>query len=214
MTAHERPDALPDGIESGPTLALRTLPADAGAPVDARELVEVEVSRSELPPFDQMFREHAPSVWRILRRLGVQERDAKDVSQEVFLAVHRQYATYNGRCSVRTWLYGFCLRHAWHYARSPRHRREALMESPPEQDTPALQEAEADRRAAIRRLDGVLCTLDEEKRVAFVLYYLEEMPLAEIATLVGSPVQTVYSRCMAARARVEAALQRPHRSRT
>jgi DNA-directed RNA polymerase specialized sigma24 family protein len=37
---------------------------------------------------------YAASVWRILRWLGVQERDAKDVSQEVFLAIHRRNATY------------------------------------------------------------------------------------------------------------------------
>jgi RNA polymerase sigma-70 factor, ECF subfamily len=204
MTAHRRTSAVLDEGEGAPAEDIALI-----SEAVPRDLGEVrEAPRRELPPIDHLYRDHATSVWRFLRRLGVPEPDVSDVCQEVFLAVHRQYPTYDGRCAIRTWLYSFCLRHASRYRRATRRRREDLVEVPPERALPPSHEADMDQRDAIRRLDAVLDTLDEDKRVAFVLYYVEEMALAEIATLTGCPLQTVYSRCRAAHARVEAALKR------
>ena len=38
---------------------------------------------------EQIYDHEADFVWRMLRRLGVPERDLPDSLQEVFLAVHR-----------------------------------------------------------------------------------------------------------------------------
>jgi RNA polymerase sigma-70 factor, ECF subfamily len=47
--------------------------------------------------------------------------------------------------------------------------------------------------------------------VVFVLYELEELPMAEVAAGIGCPVQTAYSRLHAARKQVEAAVVRLRR---
>ena len=66
------------------------------------------------PPRDEaftgLFREHAPYVWRVLRRLGVAEADVEDACQEVFLVVHRRAESFDGTSSVKTWIYGICVR--------------------------------------------------------------------------------------------------------
>ncbi|MGE3634951.1 MAG: RNA polymerase sigma factor, partial [Sandaracinaceae bacterium] len=49
-------------------------------------------------------------VWRSARRMGVAEAHADDVVQEVFLVAHRRLADFEGRSSVRTWLFGILLR--------------------------------------------------------------------------------------------------------
>src|ERR1700733_10186827 len=49
---------------------------------------------AEAPSFDQVFEEHAPYVWRVLRRFGVRHADLKDVCQEVFIVVHGKLGTY------------------------------------------------------------------------------------------------------------------------
>src|SRR5256885_879712 len=73
---------------------------------------------------------------------------------------------------------------------------------------PAPQDAEVDRRIARRMLDDILDTLDEDKRFVFVLHEIEQVPMEEIAGLVGCPVQTAYSRHRAATRYVEAAVKR------
>ena len=52
-------------------------------------------------------------MWRALQRHGVPERELADACQEVFLVVHRREAIFEGRSSVRSWLYGIALRVAW-----------------------------------------------------------------------------------------------------
>jgi RNA polymerase sigma-70 factor (ECF subfamily) len=64
------------------------------------------------------------------------------------------------------------------------------------------------RREAWAQLEVILAELDEKKRDVFVLFELEEMPLAEVAAAVGCPLQTAYSRLQSARALVQASIAR------
>src|SRR4051812_1143348 len=74
----------------------------------------------------EVFREHAPFVWRALRRLGVREADVEDACQEVFVVVHRRLADFEGRSSVRTWVYGICVRVASDWRKRAHVRREIV----------------------------------------------------------------------------------------
>ncbi|HEY1697155.1 MAG TPA: RNA polymerase sigma factor [Polyangiaceae bacterium] len=145
-------------------------------------------------------REHSPYVWRVLRRLGVAESDVADVAQEVFVVVMRRLADFEGRSTMRTWIYGICVRTAADY-RKRAHRR---YERPT--DTLGERVAVEDRALAAREaraeLDAILAVLDDDKRAVFVLYEIEELGMSEVAAAVGCPLQTAYSRLHAARARV------------
>ncbi|MFO0759273.1 MAG: sigma-70 family RNA polymerase sigma factor [Byssovorax sp.] len=158
--------------------------------------------------FDQTFAEYAPFVWRSLRRLGVREADVEDVCQEVFLVVHRRLADFEGRSSLRTWIYGICLRSAARYRRRPHRGREDIASTPPEQTVAPTQDDDLERRQALAQLDRALDELDDDKRAVFVLYELEELTMAQIAEAAGCPIQTAYSRLHAARRIVTAALSR------
>jgi RNA polymerase sigma-70 factor (ECF subfamily) len=138
-------------------------------------------------------------VWRVLRRLGVSERDVEDVCQEAFLVVHRRLDEFEGRSSLRTWIYGICARVASEHRRRPHLRLEALGEAPPDGSVPAPQHDDLERRRALEQLDRALGELDDDKRAVFVLYELEELPMSEIAETLGCPLQTAYSRLHAAR---------------
>jgi RNA polymerase sigma-70 factor (ECF subfamily) len=157
--------------------------------------------------FERVFQEHAPYVWRAVRRLGVAEADADDVCQDVFVVVHRKLGTFHGR-SLRTWLYGICLRVASEHRRRPYQRREQVVEAVPDEGVDASQEDELERRRALALLDEALDQLDDDKRAVFVLFELEQMPMVEVAEAARCPLQTAYSRLYAARKIVEAVLDR------
>ncbi len=155
-----------------------------------------------------LFHEHAAFAWRLLRRLGVADADADDVCQEVFLTVHRRLPDFEGRSSTRTWVYGICIRVAADYRKRTRSRREVPSPQPPDRAVDANQEDHVALREARALLDRVLDTLDDDRRAAFVLYEIEELPLREVASALGCPLQTAYSRLQAARREVEDALHR------
>jgi len=157
--------------------------------------------------FAQVFQEHAPFVWRALRRLGVQIVDVEDVCQDVFVVVHRRLVTFEGRSSLRTWIYGICVRTAAEHRRKLRRRPEEVTGAP-EPSVPPHQIEELQRRRAIVLLDEILDKLDEDKRAVFVLYEIEGMPMNDIAEVVGCPVQTAYARLYAARRQFDAGVHR------
>jgi RNA polymerase sigma-70 factor (ECF subfamily) len=155
-----------------------------------------------------LFREHGPYVWRVLRRLGVAENDVADVCQEIFVIVHRKLGEFEGRSSIRTWIYGICVRASADHRKRAHHRKELLTDDPPEQtsnDTPDRSIAMREARAL---LDGILDRLDDEKRAVFVLYEIEQLPMNEVVSAIGCPLQTGYSRLHAARAFVTDAIRR------
>jgi RNA polymerase sigma-70 factor (ECF subfamily) len=156
-------------------------------------------SAEPLPSLRQLFDEHARYIFRSLRHLGVADSDVEDQCQEVFITAHRKLPEFAGRSSLRTWLYGICLRVASDYRRRAYVRRERPTAEMPVDavgfagDSPPAQ---PESRATLLAL---LATLDDDKREVLVLYEIEGFTMKEVAEIVGCPLQTAYSRLYAAR---------------
>jgi RNA polymerase sigma-70 factor (ECF subfamily) len=169
---------------------------------------ETETSHGAPLVFAEVFRENVPFAWRCLRRLGVPEKDVEDVCQEVFLVVHKKLGEFDHRSSVRAWIYGICARKASDHRRLAYQRRERVEETLPDPGVLPTQGEAIDRKRALSFLDRTLTELDDDKRSVFVLYEIEGLSMNEIASAIGCPLQTAYSRLHAARKFVEAACQR------
>lgn len=156
-------------------------------------------SRASQEAVRQVVVDNAPFVGRSLRYLGVPESDLEDAAQEVFVVVHRRLGSFEGRSTLRTWLYGVCVRIASARRRRAAVRRESLTPEPPESATGPLQEVHVERGEQRRRLLAVLDGLDDDKRAVFVLYEIERQSMKDIAEALGCPLQTAYYRYHAAR---------------
>lgn len=159
-----------------------------------------------MPSLRAIFDEYSPFVWRTFKHLGVPERDIQDLCQDVFVVVHRKLDGFEGRSSLRTWVYGICLRTASDYRRRAHIRREQAVDEVPSAVLEADQEDQLERARYRKRLLELLDELDEEKRQVFVLYEIEELEMKEIAEAMGTPLQTAYSRLRAARQMLARAL--------
>ncbi|HWZ90820.1 MAG TPA: sigma factor, partial [Polyangiaceae bacterium] len=67
--------------------------------------------------FREVYLAHFDFVWGALRRLGVREQDAHDVTQKVFIVVYLKLPAFEHRSSLRTWLFRVCLNAASDYRR-------------------------------------------------------------------------------------------------
>jgi RNA polymerase sigma-70 factor (ECF subfamily) len=159
------------------------------------------VSASQ-PQFRDVYLEHFDFVWKELRRLGVREPDAQDVTQKVFIVVYRKLPAFENRSSLRTWLFRVCLNAASDYRRSAPIRLEVATELAQIEDLSGPQEdgrEHADSRCRLATAEAILNKLSEAQRLVFVLFELEEMSGGEIAELLGISVGTVRSRLRLAR---------------
>jgi RNA polymerase sigma-70 factor (ECF subfamily) len=159
-------------------------------------------------PFQQLFEQHSALVWRVLRRHGVPAREFDDACQEVFLVVFRRLPEFEGRSSLRTWIYAIALRVALGVRRKAFMRRERLQEGTSDPPAPSdLLDAYAQRETS-RWLERALADLPAPKREVFVLYELEEMTVAEAANALGVPENTALYRLYGARKALASSLRR------
>jgi RNA polymerase sigma-70 factor (ECF subfamily) len=152
-------------------------------------------------PFRSLFDAEFGYVCRALRRLGVPAGDVEDVAQELFVTVHHNLAEYDARRALRPWLFSFALRFAANYRRLARNQGhvsdEALRRLP-------AGDANAEARdVVLRALEG----LDFDRRTVIVMHDLEGFDAPEIATQLGIPLNTVYSRLRLARAEFRSAVE-------
>jgi RNA polymerase sigma-70 factor (ECF subfamily) len=170
------------------------------------------------PTFAQLYEAHFSFVWRSARRLGIPTQSMDDVVQEVFMVVHRTLARFEGRSTIKTWLFGIVLNVARAHRRGLRaeHQRAAapLASGDPERlaDTAAGPHELATKAEAARLVDALLDALDDDKREVFVLAELEQMSAPDISCAIRVPMNTVYSRLRLARQEFAAAAAR-HRAR-
>ncbi len=140
-------------------------------------------------------------VRRVLARLcGIAHRDElDDLVQETFLRAWRGWDGFDGRASRSTWLVRIAIHAGTDYLRKKR----------PQADTAAVDRAEAAAPDTTDRasVHAALATLSSELRATAVLYYFEEMSVAEVAAVLDVPEGTVKSRLMSARQKLARALE-------
>ncbi|RYZ03445.1 MAG: RNA polymerase sigma factor [Myxococcales bacterium] len=154
--------------------------------------------------FDRVYEDMFDFVYRNARHLGVPEHSTEDVVQEVFLVLHRRLSEYDGRTTLRSWVYGILANCVRSYRRSFRRKQAPLVpaESEPRLG-PASSGEDPEQRAANRQdrelLLRLLSELSEEQRELIVLGEVEQLSVAEICSCIGGNPNTVYSRLRAAR---------------
>jgi RNA polymerase sigma-70 factor (ECF subfamily) len=173
---------------------------DAGPPrIPAAGGRGQEGPRGRRVAFRRIFRpETLREVWRWLEKFGVTARDRGDVSQDVFLEALRSLRTYDRRRgSPEGWLKTIAFRRAARHWNRPERRREELRPDPasPEQADPEPNTRERIEREEERRfLLGVLKALPRDRRVVLIAYYVDGLPMTEVAARLGISVQVANKR--------------------
>lgn len=165
-------------------------------------------SREErMADLESVYREHHEFVWRTLYHFGLRSDEIRDAQQEVFLVVHRKLSSFDGRTSLRNWLYGVARRVAADH-RKKAQRKTKRLQLVPDLDTLPCAETQHDRIWAGDLVRQFLGVLDDDKRQAFVLAEVEGMTVPEIAHAIGVNPNTVYARLRAARQRFQREIER------
>lgn len=159
---------------------------------------------------------HGDFVWRVFRRMGLQEAAADDALQQVFLvAFQRLHVIEAGR--ERAFLYRTAmnvvarLRYGEGRSRESLYAEGALDESAEPIVEVSLDDI-LDQRRARAILDEALAAMPERLRAVLVLIDLEEMTASEAAECLAIPSGTVASRLRSARSLFARICERIHLS--
>jgi RNA polymerase sigma-70 factor, ECF subfamily len=169
----------------------------------------MESGEVDVPSFDELYAAQVGFVWRLLRTCGVPADQVEDAAQDVFVIVHRRLGDFEGRSSLRTWLFSITRRVAARHR--DRHRR--LQTTPPPtalSRTPAPSSPFEDiaRQQAASVIAEVLDGMDDDKRLVFALVEIEQVSVAEVARMLRINLNTAHSRLRLARAAFTVAIRR------
>jgi RNA polymerase sigma-70 factor, ECF subfamily len=187
------------------------MPLEAQAlagPAQDRELV-TSCRTGDPGAFARLVRLHEGMVFSLAARLLGDAEEARDVAQEVFLQVYRMLSRFEGRSSLKTWIYRIAVnqchnrRRFWHRRR--RDREESLDEGLAGKGLANAGEAsrspyeETLLRERARRVQAALLQLSFEHRSVLVLREVEGLTCEEVGLALGVPEGTVKSRLSRAR---------------
>jgi len=140
---------------------------------------------------EQRYAEAAAVFGPALERLArAYERDPdkrRDLLQEIHVALWRSLARFDGRCSVRTWVYRVAHNTATSKVLRPQTNAPSLValdDSLEAVVANASEEELLDRRRALERLHGLIRRLKPLDRQVMLLY-LEQLDAASIAEITG-----------------------------
>jgi RNA polymerase sigma-70 factor (ECF subfamily) len=138
--------------------------------------------------------QHFSFIARSVRRLGVLEADIDDAAQQIFVVAAQKIESL-APGSEKAFLYGIAVRVASDARRTRRRRaaREGAVAGIPLAPADTPEEIARDRQARAL-LDDILDAMPVAVRTVFTLFELEELTMAEIAKLLGTPPGSVASR--------------------
>ncbi|MCL2639810.1 MAG: sigma-70 family RNA polymerase sigma factor [Phycisphaerales bacterium] len=149
--------------------------------------------RSADEAFHTLIDRHAAAMLRVANTL-VPRLDAEDLLQETFLAAFRGLNTFEGRASVKTWLYAILFRQAANFR-----RKRGLPSLALSGDAPMATPSHTDTVDANLDLHAALARLPDDFRAILILRELDGLSYDEIATVLELPRGTVESRLHRAR---------------
>ncbi|HET9959934.1 MAG TPA: RNA polymerase sigma factor [Polyangiaceae bacterium] len=162
-------------------------------------------SDAERARLERMFATHHATIWRTLRRRGLNPDAAADATQETFLIAAGRLSDIQPD-SERAFLVGTALRVA-HTLR----RKTIRWQLDDEMDQRIA--TIGDERADLQLCDRALSKLNPELAEVFVLYEIEGLSSPEIAALLEIPLGSVASRLRRAREQFRAAVSRMESAR-
>ena len=155
------------------------------------ETLVAQCLQGDTGAFDTLVERYRDRVFSLAFRMLGDACAAEDAMQEAFLRAYTRLPLYDPAQSFSTWLMCLtarvCLNARRDRAAELRCLEQAAKSMPP---TPTLEEHlyEREQRRTLQRL---LMRLPAPQRAAVLLYYYEELPVAEVARALEVPVGTV-----------------------
>jgi RNA polymerase sigma-70 factor (ECF subfamily) len=157
------------------------------------ELLVLRCRRADPEGWRQLVGHWEKRLFYFLRRLLPDERDAWDALQQTWMEVFRNLRTLNNPRALRAWLYQIAHRRAISLRRAAPHDQFAEDE-PIDPDQIAREVDDDFSTETAGQIHDAIDRLSLSHRQVITLFFLEEMPIDEIAQVLGVPPGTVKSR--------------------
>ena len=184
-------------------------------PIDDDELV-ARHRAGDSTAFGAIYRTHVVAVYRRLTRILGPIAEREDLTQDVFLAVHRMLPSFRGEAKLSTLIHRIAINRAYEHLRRQSSRATTPVDgamfdelvghgTSPEQQSAAREE--------LVRVFACLARIKPKKRIAFLLRVVDGLSFEEIAQLTDASPEAVAKRVQHAQRELDAHLARDEHTR-
>lgn len=162
----------------------------------------VRARNGDIAAFEDIYRATSAFVYNVALRVTNNSNDADEVTQDVFVKVHRSLGSFAFRSSFKTWIYRIAANTAINHAKaSARHRNRKVEYDPEIHDieAPDLTRGPLEREDAEKAIRSLLGELGPDQRACIVLREIEGLDYRTIAKMLSIKINTVRSRLKRAR---------------
>lgn len=162
----------------------------------------------DMTAFEEIYKATAGFVYNVALRITNNPSDADEVTQDVFVKVHKNLRDFGFRSAFKTWIYRIAANTALNHCKWRSRREKGNVEYDPAVHDIAAPDntiAEGDKEDAEKKVAALLEVLDPDQRACIVLREIEGLDYKAIADSLKMNINTVRSRLKRAREKLVAA---------
>ena len=163
--------------------------------------------------FDEVYERFAQMVFNLAYRMAGTVEGAEDLAQETFIRIYRHLGRFNGRSTLKTWVYRVTVNHCRSKLGRRRYPSQPLAEENAGEGVKLVDEGRSPEdltmaRDTGRQVSRALLEVGVVFREAVILRDLEGLSYDEIAEVLGVRIGTVRSRIARGRERLRIVLEK------
>lgn len=186
----------PDLKTSNGLVVSTILDAARALPHDGDQVVIDRFLKGDPYAFEQLYAAYYDKVFAIARGIVLDSDDAADAVQEVFTQVYRNLNRFDRRSKFSTWLFRIAVNRTIQFARKHKYRARQTELSEADGQVASVEVEQQDPA-----IEAALEKLAPADRALLVLFYWEELSLADIAASLGCSENAAKTRLYRARER-------------
>lgn len=151
--------------------------------------------------FGILVRKYKDSLYDLAYRILGNKQEAEDVLQDAFVEAYRHLSGFNHQARFSTWLYSIVLNRVRNRLRRNKTIRWYSLDASPsaDEDSPAPEmpdrgpsvQTMAENKLFLEAVEKAAGTLPLNYRSIFILHYMQDLPLQDIAERLGRPTGTI-----------------------
>lgn len=201
-------------LQGSATEVADTKKAEKAKKVDVTELSDYELtqasSKGDMIAFEEVYNRHHRRVYAICLRMLKSTNEAEDLTQDVFIQLHRKIGSFRGDSAFTTWLHRLTVNQVLMHFRKRTVKMEKTTEEgeTPEQIVHGSEKPSKMPVVDKIALDYAIDQLPKGYKAVFQLHDIEGFEHEEVARILGCSVGTSKSQLHKARLKLRKLLKR------
>ncbi|CAA6799374.1 MAG: Unknown protein [uncultured Aureispira sp.] len=153
--------------------------------------------------FKEIYHLYKDLVYNLCLSYLPNTEDAEDATQEVFVKIHKQIASYQGKAALKTWIYRIAINYCLDVLKAQKRvKRFAFISSIFYPNSNQIKHdlvefkhpgTQLEQKEALALLFGHINNLPKQQKTVLILAKIEQLPLKEVAEIMNKTPKSVES---------------------